>query len=317
MPRTRRKSSPRTSIRRRAKPARSRSHPSPRSAATRESKALSPSPRFQIVDDRLQGPSVLYRETPNKSGSITPQYLVFHYTAGQSAEASVEWLTNPLAKASAHLVVGRDGSVTQLAPFTTKTWHAGVSHWDGLTGMNQYSIGIEMDNAGPLTSVGSNLKAWFGKTYPKSQAIQATHKLEAEPRWWHAYSEQQIAVASELAILLVNHYGLKDIIGHEDIAPERKRDPGPAFPLQNIKSRVMGRAEDEGEAYLVTASRLNIRSGPGSEYDPVGPPLAQGTKVFALEKRDRWTKVEVATRDPASEKDLQGWVFNQYLEAVV
>jgi N-acetylmuramoyl-L-alanine amidase len=61
------------------------------------------------------------RETPNCGGIIEPKYLVFHFTAGSSAEGSVEWLCNPDATASAHIVVGRDGKITQLAPFNVKT----------------------------------------------------------------------------------------------------------------------------------------------------------------------------------------------------
>ena len=302
------------------RPVRSSKTRPPKRAGVAALPARSPRPasasstRFRIVDNWLEGPGVSHQETPNAGGAITPQYLVFHYTAGRSAQASVDWLMNPAAKASAHLVVGRDGTITQLASFLTKTWHAGLSHWNGLTGMNQYSIGIEMDNAGPFTIVGNNLQAWFGKTYPKSQAIYATHKLDTTPQWWHAYSEAQISLATELAILLVQQYGLKEVIGHEDIAPDRKRDPGPAFPLAHIQSLILGRAEEQGEWFRVTATSLNIRSGPGADYEPVASPLMQETRVLVLEKQDRWSKVEVHPSDTTMEKDIEGWVFNRYIE---
>jgi N-acetylmuramoyl-L-alanine amidase len=271
---------------------------------------------LEIQDHLLQGKNVSYVETPNKSGEIEPKYLVFHYTAGRSAQSSVDWLTNPDANASAHLVVGRQGTITQLAPFTTKTWHAGRSHWDGLTGLNQYSIGIEMDNAGPLTLVGSKLQAWFGKTYPKSQATFAKHKLDDEFHWWHAYTERQIIAAVELAKLLVKTYNLKEIIGHDDIAPGRKRDPGPAFPLIHIQAMVMGRPEEQSERYRVTANRLNIRKGPGGEFDRVSESLKKGTEVSLLEKCDRWSKVEVIDKKTGKETDIEGWVYNRYIQLI-
>ena len=252
---------------------------------------------------------------PIKGGRIEPRYLVFHYTAGRSAQSSVNWLTNPDSNASAHLIVGRDGLVTQLAPFTIKTWHAGRSHWDGLVGLNQHSIGIELDNAGPLKLVGTRLQAWFGTTYPKSQAFHGKHKLEDEFRWWHAYTEIQIETAVELAKLLVKFYQLKEIIGHDDIAPDRKRDPGPAFPLIHIQSLVMGRPEEQSERYRVTATRLNIRKGPGAEFDLVSDPIKKGVEVSLLEKRDRWSKVEVLDRGAGKETDVEGWVYNQYIES--
>ncbi len=100
-----------------------------------------------IADD---GTPVRYVETPNKGGLMTPEYLIMHYTAGSSAEGSVSWMCNPAAKAAAHLVIGRDGSLTQLAPFNRITWHAGKSEWEGRSGLNGFSIGIELDNAGKL-----------------------------------------------------------------------------------------------------------------------------------------------------------------------
>ena len=266
---------------------------------------------LSIEDDWLVGAGVSFVETSNQGGDLAPRYLVFHYTAGKSAPSSINWLTNPESKASAHLVLARDGTITQLAPFNIKTWHAGLSHWDGLSGLNGYSIGIEMDNAGPLKKVGGKYQAWFGTLYAEDQVYFAKHKLDDEPRWWHAYTETQIQKALELAQLLVRHYGLKDVVGHEDIAPDRKRDPGPAFPLENVRTLVLGREEEERERYEVTASTLNIRSGPGVEFPPVSDPLKRGTVVVLLEKRDRWNKVELVKNG-----DIEGWVHNQFLRKI-
>jgi N-acetylmuramoyl-L-alanine amidase len=266
---------------------------------------------LSIEDDRLVGAGVFFVETPNKGSGLAPRYLVFHYTAGKSATSSINWLTNPESKASAHLVLARDGTITQLAPFNVKTWHAGLSHWDGLSGLNSYSIGIEMDNAGPLKKVGDKYQAWFGTLYTEDEVVLAKHKLDDESRWWHAYTEVQIQKALELAQLLVRRYDLKDVVGHEDIAPDRKRDPGPAFPLENVRALVFGRGEEEREHYEVMASTLNIRSGPGVEFPPVSDPLKKGTVVVLLEKRDRWNKVELVKNG-----DIEGWVHNQFLAKV-
>ena len=270
--------------------------------------AIARSLGLSIEDDRLVGGNVSFVETPNKGGDLAPCYLVFHYTAGKSVTSSINWLTNPESKASAHLVLARDGTITQLAPFNIKTWHAGLSHWDGLSGLNSSSIGIEMDNAGPLKKVGDQYQAWFGTLYAEDQVIFAKHKLDDEPRWWHAYTEIQIQKALELAQLLVRHYDLKDVVGHEDIAPDRKRDPGPAFPLEPVRASILGREEEERERYEVTAPTLNIRSGPGVEFPSVAEPLKRGTEVVLLEKRDRWNKVELVKNG-----DIEGWVHNRFL----
>ncbi|MEC4888780.1 MAG: N-acetylmuramoyl-L-alanine amidase [Nitrospira sp.] len=281
------------------------------SAGARRAAAVAPRASLAIENDRLVGAGVSFVETPNKGGDLAPRYLVFHYTAGKSAQSSIDWLTNPEAKASAHLILARDGSICQLAPFNVKTWHAGVSHWDGMSGLNSCSIGIEMDNAGPLKKVGDQYQAWFGTMYGEDQVLYAKHRLDDEPRWWQAYTEVQIQRALELAQLLVRQYGLKDVVGHEDIAPERKRDPGPAFPLEHVRAMVLGRTEEEPVRYRVTASSLNIRSGPGVECPSVAEPLTQGTEVVLLEKRDRWSKVELVENG-----DIEGWVRNSFLKAI-
>jgi N-acetylmuramoyl-L-alanine amidase len=277
-------------------------------AAPARRTAIARSSGLSIEDDRLVGAGVSFIETPNKGGDLAPRYLVFHYTAGKSAASSINWLTNPESKASAHLVLARDGTLTQLAPFDVKTWHAGLSHWDGLSGLNSYSIGIEMDNAGPLKKVGDKYQAWFGTLYAEDEVVLAKHKLDDESGWWHAYTEIQIQKALELAQLLVRHYDLKDVVGHEDIAPDRKRDPGPAFPLENVCASVLGREEEERERYEVTASTLNIRSGPSVGFPLVSDPLKRGTAVVLLEKRGRWNKVELVKNG-----DIEGWVHNQFL----
>ena len=265
-----------------------------------------------IEAHKLVGDQVSYRETPNHGGVMKPRFLVMHFTAGRSLETSVESLCTqkPSGNASAHLVLGRDGRIVQLAPFNVVTWHAGVSAWKGINGLNPCSIGVEMDNAGQLNKVGDTYVAWFGKAYQASEVMLAEHKHGGGVRPWHTYTEVQIQRALELAELLVAHYGLEEVVGHEDIAPTRKTDPGPAFPLEALRSRVSGREQDAAQQYVVTASSLNIRKGPDASFEPVATALKKGTVVTLLEARDRWSRVEV--QGPT---DLEGWVNNAYLEA--
>jgi N-acetylmuramoyl-L-alanine amidase len=264
---------------------------------------------LSIQDHLLQGDQVTQRQTPNRGSPLVPQYLVMHYTAGSSASSSADWLCNPAAKASAHVVLGRAGEIIQLAPFNVVTWHAGISHWAGLTGMNNFSIGIEMDNAGILRKVGDRYASSFGRFYPDDEVVVARHKHGTVEQAWHAYTEPQIARAFELAELLVTHYGLKEVLGHEDIARGRKSDPGPAFPMASLVARVAGRQQDDFPRFVVTASRLNIRSGPDAAAAPVAPALKLGTEVALLEAGERWSRVEVVGHG-----DIEGWVFNAYLQ---
>jgi N-acetylmuramoyl-L-alanine amidase len=249
------------------------------------------------------------RETPNKGGEIEPRYVVMHYTAGRNAEESIAWLCSPAAKASAHAVVARDGRVAQLAPFNIKTWHAGVSEWNGVVGLNDYSIGIELDNGGRLFKVGSSYRDWRQCEWPADQVVEARHKMESHNSYWCSYTEEQVGSALDLVAAILEAYGgLKGIVGHDDIAPLRKWDPGPAFPMESFRARLLGRRADLDPKYRVVAGWLNIRSGPGVENPVVAPPLPRGTQVVVIQPGSTWSKVSVCGRH-----DLEGWVSNQFI----
>jgi N-acetylmuramoyl-L-alanine amidase len=268
---------------------------------------------LSIRNHRLVGDRVAFRATPNTGGVLKPRYLVLHYTAGSSAASSIESLCTkkPQGNASAHLVLARDGAITQLAPFNVVTWHAGVSQWLGVEGLNTASIGVEIDNAGPMNQVGDRYVAWFGREYPASEVLLAAHKHGGPVRPWHAYTAAQIERCLELAELLVQHYGLQDVLGHDDIARGRKQDPGPAFPLASIATRALGRGDDAPPRFVVTTDGLNIRKGPDAGADPVAPPLACGTLLRLLEPGSRWSRVEVE-----GPSDVEGWVHNHFIVAL-
>lgn len=255
-------------------------------------------------------------KSPNYSGDILHhEYLVIHFTAGISAESSIRWLTDPHAKASAHLVIGRDGSITQLVPFNKRAWHAGNSAWAARIGLNSYSIGIELDNAGKLRRVGQQWQTWSSHMIPDDEVVIARHKHEASETGWHAFTSQQLTVALEAATALVEKYQLLDVVGHDDIAPGRKTDPGPAFPMESFRSHVMGRSEDE-EARYRTTTELNIRTGPGTEHAPLaGSPLPEGTEVVIQKNQGNWRFVDVL-QEVNGIVDLEGWVHGRHLERV-
>jgi N-acetylmuramoyl-L-alanine amidase len=265
---------------------------------------------FQDDDDPYP-----FEESPNYEEGIEHEYLVMHYTAGRNDEGAVNWLTNPVSKASAHLVIGRNGRITQLVPFDKVAWHAGTSLWDGIVGLNRYSIGIELDNAGRLMPHGNRWRAWFGVEYRDDDVLEAVHKNEEESCGWHLYTPDQIEVALEVASLLVAEYNLLDVIGHDDIAPGRKSDPGPAFPMESFRGHVLGRKADEEVRHETTAV-LNIRSGPGTEHAPItGGPLPLGASLEIVKRKGVWALVDVM--ETVNEvMDMQGWVHTRYIKRV-
>ena len=272
---------------------------------------------MKIVRHRLQhddGTPLRFERSPNSGDQLQHKYLSMHYTAGSSTESAVNTLTNPEVKASAHLVIGRDGEVVQLVPFDRIAWHAGRSKWHGLKGLNKFSIGIELDNAGRLERQGGVWRAWFKKVYPDEEVHEGAHKHESVNAGWHDYSEEQIDAALVVSKLLARRYGLIDVLGHDDIAPGRKSDPGPAFPMESFRSAVIGRQADADEIYEAAAN-LNIRSGPGTSFEKlVGSPLARGSRL-SLEVRDSsWCFVEVLDDDDLPNQT--GWVHGDYIRPV-
>lgn len=157
------------------------------------------------------------------------RFLVIHYTSGATAESSIKFWRTPEAEgASAHIVIDRDGTIYQCRPFDMTCGHAGVSRWKKISSLNKCSIGIELANAGDDERL---TKRW--SKYP---AIEARHKNGGTLKKWEAYPVAQLNACEQVAQALVARYHLDDIVGHDDIAPSRKVDPGPAFPMQSLRA---------------------------------------------------------------------------------
>jgi N-acetylmuramoyl-L-alanine amidase len=160
------------------------------------------------------------------------RFLVIHFTAGASAKSSIAWWRKPQARgACAHFVIGRDGAIYQCRPCNRTAGHAGKSEWsDPNTGiryenLNSCSIGIELANGGDA----------FPSKFSLLLPVRAKHKHGGPERLWERYPDAQVDACERLAQLLVSHYNLDDVVGHEDIAPSRKTDPGPAFPMARLR----------------------------------------------------------------------------------
>lgn len=270
---------------------------------------------MRVSNHRLlqdDGAPIPFQKSPNQSSTIEPEFLVMHYTAGRSAGSSINWLTDPNAKASAHLVISDDGEITQLVAFNRKAWHAGVSRWEGRSGVNNFSIGIEFDNPGILKRQGGRWTNAWGDEIDQSRVVEAEHKNGGPVRGWYAYNATQLESAREVAACLVRHYGLRSVIGHDDVSPDRKVDPGPAFPMNLFSGIAQGRAEDAPEIYTTTDA-LNIRNGPGVDNDRLDfAPLPKGTRLEIIAEQGVWRQVDVVD-EIQSETHRNGWVHSHYI----
>ena len=137
--------------------------------------------------------------------------LILHYTGMPSAAAALDRLRDPAAAVSAHYVVEEDGGVWQLVADEQRAWHAGVSAWRGIGDVNSRSIGIELVNPG--------------------------HEFGYRP-----FPAPQIAALIELARLILARHPIPPghVLGHADVAPARKQDPGELFPWQQLAEAGIG-----------------------------------------------------------------------------
>ncbi|MDX9883501.1 MAG: N-acetylmuramoyl-L-alanine amidase [Prolixibacteraceae bacterium] len=272
--------------------------------------------KLSIVNHKLSGDNVIPMACPKNHDKFIqgqPDSIIIHYTAGRDAASSAEYLCRDDVKASAHLVIGRKGEIYQLVDFNTVAWHAGESQYAGRTGYNKYSIGIELDNAGQLKQAGTEFVSWFGQKYQQNEAIYATHRNEQQPSWWQAYTPEQIEACRQVCELFIKNtaYGIKSILGHEEIAPGRKQDPGPAFPLNKFRTMLLSqnRSDEVPEmgmpGAVVHADLLNIRERPSVDAKKVAQPLKNGTEVKILDEANGWYLVETK---------ITGWVSKGFVE---
>ena len=160
--------------------------PAPKPAKT--SGLLKPEPKFYQQTNK---------KTPNISAGrvIKPTHIIVHHTSGAYA-GSVSWCCDPVSKVSYHCIIARNGKRTVLALPSQRTWHAGVSSWQGRKDCNSFSVGL----------------AWEGDTYTTTLSEDALLS----------------AVEYLLPILRENHIPLANILRHADLSPGRKDDCSPA-----------------------------------------------------------------------------------------
>lgn len=131
--------------------------------------------------------------------------IVLHYTGMQTAQAAIDRLRDPDAKVSAHYLIAEDGTILRMVDEEKRAWHAGKSRWRGIEDVNSASIGIEIVNPG--------------------------HEFGYRP-----FLEEQIDALIPLVADITARHGITrgNVVGHSDIAPTRKQDPGELFPWNRL-----------------------------------------------------------------------------------
>ena len=148
---------------------------------------------------------------PKKRKASQIKFIIFHYTGMTTESASLNRLTNSQSEVSSHYLIKNNGEVVMMVPDLYIAWHAGKSYWKNLKSLNKNSIGIEISNPG--------------------------HNLR-----YKKFSKKQVQSILKISKFLIRKYKIKkkNILGHSDIAPNRKKDPGEKFPWKFLSKHKIG-----------------------------------------------------------------------------
>lgn len=190
-----------------------------------------------------------FSKKPRKRSSI--KFIIIHYTGMQSKIESLKRLTDPKSKVSAHYLIDRKGEVIKLVKESNIAWHAGKSKWKKINNLNRYSIGIELVNKG--------------------------HKFG-----YQRYTNSQIKSLIILCKRLKKKYKIKshNILGHSDIAPLRKVDPGEKFPWKKLSTFNLG------VWYKVSTKKNNLLSNKKKKYFFYKNLFKIGYRYFKIKRRN-------------------------------
>ena len=139
------------------------------------------------------------------------KFIVFHYTGMKKETDAIKKLTSQGTKVSSHYLIKKNGEILTLVPDLYISWHAGVSFWKNFKSLNKHSLGIEISNPG--------------------------HEFK-----YNNFTQKQINSILKLSKFLIKKYKIKSkcILGHSDISPDRKKDPGEKFPWHYLSKRKIG-----------------------------------------------------------------------------
>ena len=168
---------------------------------------------------------------PKKRKTNQIKFLIFHYTGMRTEKTAIERLTDIKSRVSAHYLIKQNGEIITLVPDLYTAWHAGKSVWKKYTSLNKDSIGIEIVNPG--------------------------HDIN-----YKKFSKIQLAALVRLSKFLIKKYKInsKNVLGHSDIAPERKKDPGEKFPWKLLSKEKIGYWHNLNQNELIKNRNLKTSS---------------------------------------------------------
>lgn len=194
---------------------------------------------------------IIERASPNandRPAGTAIDMVILHYTGMKTGRAALDRLCDPDSRVSAHYLIDEDGTIYRMVPEDRRAWHAGISRWSGDVDINDRSVGIEIVNPG--------------------------HEFGYRP-----FPEAQMVAVETLLTGIVARHGISParVVGHSDIAPTRKQDPGELFDWKRLADRGLAIWPTKPGARIDDADARGYLSDIG--YDPEAP-LADVVTAF-------------------------------------
>jgi N-acetylmuramoyl-L-alanine amidase len=183
----------------------------------------------------------------DRGGPIVPEAIIVHYSVTANLQGTVQAL-KARDYVSCHLAIDgyREGErsvlqCAQMVPFNRRAYHAGESSWNGRPALNGWAIGIEVSNPGPLLLRNGQLFTTWGSRWV-GDSVAATHASGLAPHEWNhwaPFTDEEIELLIQLCATLRAAYPtIREVLGHDQVAPGRKFDPGPCVNLDVIREAV-------------------------------------------------------------------------------
>ena len=205
-----------------------------------------------------------------------------------------------------HVLIDRDGLVTQFIPFNEQLPVAITGSWEGMKDLTSRSIILTFVNNGRLQKQGENFVSLEGTTIDKTDVFTGIHQNEESLSYWQKFTDSQVTVAEKIIRCLTSAYQVKYILGYEEVCPGLQTDPGPAFPLEIMRRKVMKDQQRELSTVLNFKNTMNqLELNSVLRDDVMALKAERNAKIVNIRRKNGgWYKVNI---------DLGGFIKEEWI----
>ena len=202
---------------------------------------------------------------PNKRAKKKIKFLILHYTGMKNENSAINRLTNIQSEVGTHYFIKKSGEIILMVPDLYVAWHAGASQWKNYKSINYNSIGIEISNTG--------------------------HK-----HGYKSFTKKQIRSIKKLSLFLIKKYKINNryILGHSDIAPERKKDPGEKFPWKTLAKKNIGIWHSEKKNRLIKLRKKMLDNNENIRFVKNLKKIGYQSKKILLKEEKKFKKLLIS-----------------------